>query len=128
MGAEIELQGLDELLNRLRNTSEKISTVENRALKDAAEPVAAEMKSLVHVSNLQHLHIRDDIQISGVKTKEGLKQIEIGPGRKTNWRAKFLEWGTSKMQAIPFVQPAFEHKKREVMEIMAESIRKALKP
>lgn len=126
MAAEIELQGLDDLLNQLQQICDKAGRVENKALKAAAQPVADEMKSLVRVSSIDHQHIRDDIQISGVKTKGGLKYIEIGPGKETNWRAKFLEWGTSKMQAKPFAQPAYEHKKKDVIEIMKQTIAEAL--
>jgi len=126
MAAELELEGLDALLTRLEQVSVKASRVENQALKAAAEPVADEMKSLVHVSSLEHIHIRDDIQVSGVKTKDGVKYVEVGPGKATNWRAKFLEWGTAKMQAEPFVQPPYEHKQQEVIEIMKQKIREAL--
>jgi len=126
MAVEMELQGLDELLNQLKLVSDKASRVENQALKAAAQPIADEMKSLVKVSSITHLHIRDDIQVSGVKTKDGLKYLEIGPGKTTNWRAKFLEWGTSKMQAQPFVQLAYEHKQAEAEETMKYTIAKSL--
>lgn len=126
MGAEFELQGLDELLNQLQQISDKAGRTENKALKAAAQPVADEMKSLVNVSTIDHLHIRDNIQISGIKSKGGIKYVEIGPGKETNWRAKFLEWGTSKMQAKPFVQISYEHKKNEVLEIIKQTIAEAL--
>jgi len=126
MAAEIELQGLDELLNKLQQMSDRAGRVENKALKAAAQPVAEEMKSLVNVSSIDHLHIRDNIKISGVKSKDGIKYIEIGPGKDTNWRAKFLEWGTSKMSAKPFVQISYEHKKNDVLEIMKQTIAEAL--
>ena len=125
MAAEFELQGLDELLNHLQQISDKAGRVENKALKAAAQPVADEMKSLVNVSSIDHLHIRDNIKISGVKSKGGIKYIEIGPGKETNWRAKFLEWGTSKMPAKPFVQISYEHKKKDVLEIMKQTIAEA---
>ena len=126
MAAELELQGLDELLNQLQQISDKAGRVENKALKAGAQPIADEMKSLVRVSSIDHQHIRDDIQISGIKSKSGIKYVEIGPGKETNWRAKFLEWGTSKMPAKPFVQISYEHKKNDVLEIMKQTIAEAL--
>ena len=126
MAAELELQGLDELLNQLQQISDKAGRVENKALKAGAQPIADEMKSLVRVSSIDHQHIRDDIQISGIKSKSGIIYVEIGPGQETNWRAKFLEWGTSKMPAKPFVQISYEHKKNDVLEIMKQTIAEAL--
>lgn len=124
--ADFELQGMDELLSRLEAMNTKASRIENDALKAAAEPLKAEMESLVRVSPKNDYHIKEDIQISSVKTKDGVKSIEVGPGKKTNWRAKFLEFGTSKMTAIPFMAPAFEHKKREIQETIKQKLREAL--
>lgn len=124
--ADIQFEGMDELFAKLQEAGNKASRIEADALRAAAEPVAEEMKSLVRVGSKNDTHIRDDIDISGVKTKDGVKYIEVGPGKKTNWRAKFLEFGTSKMPAIPFMGPAFEHKKKDIQEIIKQKLREAL--
>lgn len=125
--AEFKLMSLDDLQNMLLELGQAAGKVENNALKAAAQPIAKEMIILVPVSTIDHKHIREDIQVSGVKTKDGVKYIEIGPGKDTNWRAKFLEWGTSKMQAIPFVQPAYEHKIGDALAEMKRILREALR-
>ncbi len=122
----MELQGMDELLSHLQSIGKNVSRIENQALKAGAQPVAEEMKSLVPVSSIDHKHIREDIHVSGVKSKDGVKYVEIGPGKDTNWRAKFLEFGTSKMPAKPFVQLSYEHNKSEVIQIITQKIREEL--
>lgn len=124
--ADIELEGMDELLSKLEAMGNKAGRIEGDALRAAAEPVAAEMQSLVRVSAKNDYHIQEDIEISKVKTKDGIKYIEVGPGKKTNWRAKFLEFGTKNMTAQPFMAPAFEHKKRDIQEIIKKKLREAL--
>ncbi|MHB1651392.1 MAG: HK97-gp10 family putative phage morphogenesis protein [Desulfitobacteriaceae bacterium] len=124
--ANIKLVGMDDLMTKLQAMGDKASRIEGDALRAAAEPVAEEIKSLVRFGSKNDVHIRDDIEISKVKTKDGIKYIEVGPGKKTNWRAKFLEFGTKNMTAIPFMAPAYEHKKREVTEIISRKIREAL--
>jgi HK97 gp10 family phage protein len=124
--AGFELTGMDELLKRLEEMGKAAGKIEASALKEAAKPIANDAKSLVNVSSIQHKHIREDIKIYGVKTKDGVKYIEIGPGKDTNWRAKFLEWGTSKMSARPFMQPAYEKNKKNITEIIIQKLREAL--
>ena len=126
MSTEVNITGMQELLDKLEAMGRKGASIENEALRAAADPVAKDMKSLVKVSTTNHMHIRDDIEISKIKTKAGVRFIEIGPGIKTNWRAKFLEFGTSKASAHPFIQPAFEKNKRNVIEIIKNKLREGL--
>jgi HK97 gp10 family phage protein len=126
MAAEFEVVGLDELIAQLEEIGKGVSRIENTALKAAAEPIAVDMRNQAPVSNIDHQHIKDDIQISGVKTKEGVKYVMVGPG-ETAWRAKFIEWGTSKMPAHPFIQPAGEKNANTTPEIIANVLRGYLK-
>ncbi|PYG84810.1 HK97 gp10 family phage protein [Ruminiclostridium sufflavum DSM 19573] len=124
--AELELTGMGELLKRLEEMGKAAGKIEVATLKEAAKPIANDAKSLVNVSSIKHRHIRDDIKIYGVKIKDGVRYIEVGPGKDTNWRAKFLEWGTSKMTARPFLQPAYEKNKKNIIEIIIQKLREAL--
>jgi HK97 gp10 family phage protein len=124
--ADLQVDGMQELLAKLQVLGDKASRVENQALKVGAEPLAEAIRRNVNVSNRNETHIRDDIQISGVKTKDGVKYVEVGPGMETAWRAKFLEFGTSKMQPYPFMQPAVDETKDEVIHRMKNEIRQAL--
>lgn len=71
----------------------------------------------------------DNIKISGVKTKEGIKYVEVGPtrGDKSEFiYAKFLEFGMSKMTARPFMGPAAKESEGEVLETMKAQLRAGL--
>lgn len=125
--AEVKLDGVDVLLHEIRRKLETgAERVERKALKAAGEVMAESMRSKVNVSDLEYVHMRDDIKVSRVIRKDGMKYVLIGPGRKTGWRGHFLEFGTTKMSARPFVEPAYHEKKGEAMQILADELRKGL--
>ncbi|MGV3139443.1 HK97-gp10 family putative phage morphogenesis protein [Brevibacillus agri] len=127
MASEIKLQGVDDLLVALRAKLQKgAARVEKNALKAAGEVMVEEMRKRVRVSNRTSRHIRDDIKVSGVRTKDGIKYVAVGPGKKTGWRSHFLEFGTKKMAAHPFVYPSFHEKRDEALQILADEMRKGL--
>jgi HK97 gp10 family phage protein len=127
----IELRGVDQMLNDIRRRLGNASArLESKALRAAAEPMAEDMRKRVKISRRQYKesrHMQEDIRVSRVVRREGRKYVLIGPTRKTNWRAHFLEYGTSKMPAQPFIEPAFHAKKRESLMTLADEFRKGLK-
>lgn len=126
MGVDVKLEGMQELMDKIEAMGRKGALIQGKALKAAAEPVAEDMRKLVNVSTVEHKHIRDNIEVSRVKTKRGIKYVEVGPGKKTNWRAKFLEYGTSKMSAKPFMAPAYERNKRNIIETIKRKLKEGL--
>ncbi|MFJ9497789.1 HK97-gp10 family putative phage morphogenesis protein [Brevibacillus centrosporus] len=129
MHSEHELTGIDEILRAVRQRLEAGSArVERNALKAAGEAVAGSMRQKVAVSNLSYArHTRDNITVSGIRRKDGLKYVLIGPNKKVSWRAHFIEFGTSNQSAQPFIEPAFREKKDEALQILAEELRKGLR-
>lgn len=127
MANEIKLHGVDDLLAAVRaKLQQGAARVEKNALRSAGEVVAEEMRKRVRVSNRNSTHIRDDIKVSGVRTKDGIKYVAVGPGKETGWRSHFLEFGTRKMAARPFIYPSFHEKKDEAMQILADELKKGL--
>lgn len=128
MGVKVELEGMNELIEKINALGKKGALIEGKALKVGAEPVKNEMESISrqHKSNIHHTHISEDIQISSVKNKKGNKYVEVGPGKETNWRAKYSEFGTKKAKAIPFMGPAYERKKDEAKEIIKNTLKAGL--
>lgn len=124
--AELIIEGMEELLNKLSQISNNVDGVIDKALKEAGNNVKDEMQKLVRVSDINHTHIKDDIQISEIKGEGKGKYIEIGPGKETSWRSHFLEFGTVKMSANPFVEPAYLNTKRKNMELIKKRIMEAL--
>lgn len=127
MAGRVELQGVNQMLAAIRQKlGEGAQQLENKALREGGEIFAAAQRNSVAVSQIDHLHIRDDIKVSGVRSNDGDKFVAIGPGKKTGWRAHFLEFGTSKMPAKPFIYPSFHEQKARVAQFMASELRKAL--
>lgn len=124
--ANMKVQGMEELLANLQQLGTKAAKVENKALKEGGKIVAEAMRQNVNVSGKNQKHIRDDIQVSNVKGKDGAKHVEVGPGKETNWRAKFLEFGTSKMSARPFMEPASAEAQDKVISKMTEVVKGGL--
>lgn len=127
--ADIELTGVDEILNKLQQISTNISRLENKALKNAAEPVLEDAKA-TNAFNDRTGNLRKGLKISNVKNKEGVKYILVGVDKGDNSKifyGKFLEFGTSKMPARPFLQPAYEKNKSTIQKNIAETLKEGLK-
>lgn len=125
--AEIELTGVDEILNRLQQMCENVGRLENKALKNAAEPVLQDAKSNVPIRTGK---LKEGLKIGKIKNKDGVKYILVGVDRGGNseiFYGKFIEFGTSKRAAHPFLQPAYEKNKNSIKEIIAETLKEGLK-
>ena len=129
MASKFELNGIEDMLADIRKKLGKASSkVENKALRNAGQCIADEMKSRVNRTKGDKPHIQDDIKVSGVRKDKikGTKYVLVGGTKKTNWRWHFLEYGTSKSSAKPFVEPAFHEKKGEAKRIIIDEFRKGL--
>lgn len=127
--ADIELTGVDEILNKLQQIGTNISRLENKALKNAAEPVLEDAKA-TNTFNDKSGKLRKGLKISNIKNKEGTKYIFVGVDKGDNSKifyGKFLEFGTSKMSARPFLQPAYEKNKDNIQQTIAETLKEGLK-
>ena len=125
--ANIELTGVDEILNRLQQIGANVGKLENKALKNAAEPVLEDAKVNVPVRTGK---LKKGLKITNIKKKEGIKYILVGVDKGDNSEAfygKFVEFGTSKRVAHPFLQPAYEKNKNTIKEIIAETLKEGLK-
>jgi HK97 gp10 family phage protein len=121
MGVEINLFGIDKLLNRLEKMGEQAESIEENALKEGAEVIRQEVENLAPRSQSNGKHLADNIITT---IKDG--QATIGPSAGGFFYGHFLEFGTKKMSARPFMGPAFENKKNEAQKKMAEVIQKEL--
>lgn len=127
MPVEVKFEGMDELLRKLAELGEKGGRIENEALKEAGEYLAEEIRKEAPRSKLnREIHLQDDITCSNVKTKDGQKYVEVGPTKETAWRAKFVEFGTVKMRANPFMSRAYEKNKEKIQEIIRQKLKEGL--
>jgi len=122
--ADVVLQGLENLKRNMRALPKNIrKRVARKALRKGAEPIVNSAISRA-VSQFQG----EGYMAGFIKQKPGrgrslvVQQIGVeGGGKKSSqypyyWR--FLEFGTSKMPARPFMRPAFEGNKRIAMDII----------
>lgn len=119
MSVDIKMNGLDELRNRLKSFASPEPIVKN-ALEKSGEHLrgAIEDSTPVRTGALKAAIVKGEVM-------DG--KIQIGPSQQgPAFRAHFLEFGTSKMSAQPFMRPAFEQQKSKIEQIMAEEIRKGL--
>ena len=116
----IELSGMDQLLSRLERTN--IETVKEKALKKGAEVIREEMATNAPVLTG---NLKENIEVSDMKTKNSSEYVEVGPN-KDAFYAKFIEFGTIKQKAKPFIEPAFLTKRREALDIISDVIKEAI--
>jgi HK97 gp10 family phage protein len=122
MGASVKIESND----KVQEYSRRLKRVENRAILKGAEILADTIRKEVPVSDIDHLHIRDDIVISNVKRKDGDTFVEVGPSKQTAWRAKFLEFGTVKMSPNPFMSRSEKLSRERVKEAIKREVQKGL--
>lgn len=124
--ADMQLEGMDDLLRKIEDLGRQGSKVENKALKRAGKVILEEAKNNVPVKTEK---LKKGLKLSGIKNKNGSKYVLVGIQKSDNsevFYGKFLEFGTSKMAARPFMGPAYESKKEEAKEIIKEELKIAL--
>ncbi|MBO0586118.1 HK97-gp10 family putative phage morphogenesis protein [Sporosarcina sp. E16_8] len=117
--ARIEMTGLAELQARLSQMA-NATNIEKDALTEAGEHLRKEIQNNVPVrtGKLKESITKDEV-VDG--------KIQIGPSQQgPAFRAHFVEFGTRKMSARPFMRPTFEREKTRIEQIMAEQIRRGL--
>jgi len=126
--AEIRMDGVDALIEKLNAINANMSKITNTALKAAAVPVLQDAKGTSAFTDRTG-KLRRLLKTSGVKTKDGIKYVLVGIDKSDNsqiFYGKFLEFGTTKMSARPFLQPALEKNKSTVNEIIKDTLKAAL--
>jgi HK97 gp10 family phage protein len=115
----LQLHGMEQLLRQLEQVGSEAERVKKDALLAGAEVVqqAASERAPRDTGKLAENIVISDIKEDGT--------VDIGPDRD-RFYGLFLEFGTSKMSARPFLQPAFEENKEQVQQKMADVIRREL--
>lgn len=138
MSETVKITGLEDALEKLRTLPEKLAKQGlKKALIAGAEPIRLSMAQKVkkgwHVWASKSMgrsrdygfvsdHITTKVQIHADNMSGAAR---VGPAKKGYW-AMFLEFGTSKMRAFPFVRPAFDENKERAVNAFVESLRQTL--
>jgi HK97 gp10 family phage protein len=116
----VQLEGVANLLSRISNLGLSIDThVKEKALKKGAGFLQEKIKEATPVKTGK---LRDSITFSEVKNGK----VEIGPDYAGAFYGHFVEFGSSKAGAQPFIQPTFENNKDEIEKIMSKEIKRSL--
>lgn len=124
--ASMELEGMDNLIRKIEDMGKAGTRIENAALKKAGELIMEEAKNNVPFRKGK---LKEGLKVSGVRKKGGNKFVLAGIQKGDNSKifyGKFLEFGTSKMKARPFMGPAYESKKEEAKEAIKDELRRGL--
>ncbi len=135
-----KLTGFKELAQAMRQLPDRVAkNALRRAVSSAAAVVRNEARARAPVDtgemkrDIQMKRDRDTKgQVSArylVFVRSGKKSRMAGKGRNVNkdsfyWR--FLEFGTVKMTAKPFMRPAFEAKKQEALEQLRKTLKEGI--
>jgi HK97 gp10 family phage protein len=120
--AKVELTGMENLIAEVEKLGAQGGRIENKALREAGEVGrgAIEKEAPKRTGTL-----KESIKASGVLTREGMKQVLVGPG-DAGWYGKFVEFGTVKMKANPFMARGYETSKEKAVEKIGEELKKGL--
>lgn len=125
MAGNLTLEGMDDILTRLKELGQRAGPVENLALYAGAEIVRENASQRASRSLKAKEHLADNIVISEPKQNESNKYVEVGP-EAPFFYGKFLEYGTSKMNAQPFLGPAKAESRKEVLETIKQTLKEGL--
>lgn len=130
LAAKLKFEWDKSTMEALQNSSKKnkiIDTALQKAIVTIHDQIVKNLKG--HRSNKKHEHLQDNIPINPIEIKGDVHTISTGFDKDDNsefFYAKYLEWGTNKMSAKPFMQPAYNSKVKQAFEIMQEVVKEEL--
>jgi len=117
---KFEFENIDELINRLEMTGNNVEQGKQQALTASANLLQEETKKIAPVSTG---NLRGNINVSDVEDDEISVYVDQ---QGSAYYGHFLEYGTSKMRAQPFMYPAFHKNRSRIERRMADALRERL--
>jgi HK97 gp10 family phage protein len=120
----VQLEGFAELAERLKNLPDDVRDKTVRAaVTSGAKTIRDEAKRRVPVRTGT---LRDSIAVRADRKKPDEIRVKVRL-RSKGFHGRFLEFGTVKMRARPFVRPAFDAKRDDVLETIKDALVKRLR-
>ena len=127
MANNFQVTGLDDAMLSFDRLGENAEKVENQALKAGGEVIKKHQIANLNRSKKDQEHTEDNITVGRPKETDEGKLTIVGPNQKVAYRSIFLEYGTSKMPAYPFVDKSAEQGENEATSAMEKVYLGALK-
>lgn len=127
--AKIELEGMQELIDRVNKLGAKGEFIKEKTLDKAGKLVKESMEKNAPRSSLSKKHMADNIKVSDIEKENGVDFVEIGPNKGDNsefFYSKFSEWGTSTQPAQHWAENSVLENKREINNIIKEELQRGL--
>lgn len=137
-GVSVKVEGLRELGERMRGLSEQVNNRIARAATAAGAVVirnAAQAKVPVDTGNLKkNIIVKRLPKGESSLTSEHIVTVRQGKltkkqkdkGLEDAYYGKFVEYGTAKMPARPYLRPAFDQNKEKAVEAIKDRIKKRI--
>jgi HK97 gp10 family phage protein len=128
-------KGIKDMLARVKAREKKAVIAGARVLRDEVEARApvdtGNLKNNIVITEPKQGADEAVFAYVGPKDVGGMtysQRIGLGGdyGKSAPFYGRFVEFGTSRMRARPFVEPAFLAKKDEVLQAMAEVVKEAV--
>ncbi|MBB6630677.1 HK97 family phage protein [Clostridium putrefaciens] len=127
--AKMELEGMQELIDKVNKLGEKGERIKKNALDKAGDLVKSSMEKKAPRSSLSKKHMADNIKISDIENENGVDFVDIGPNKGDNsefFYSKFSEWGTSKQSAQHWAENSVVENKKEINNVIKEELQRGL--
>ncbi|MFA6308626.1 MAG: HK97-gp10 family putative phage morphogenesis protein [Clostridia bacterium] len=133
MDSDIKLDGIEKLLNKIEymmSPSEQNKAI-SKALKAGAEIIKVKVKPKIPVSksNPPYGHAADNIFVSGLKRKDGVPYVTVGPDKgrvNKHFYLNFLEWGTIHIPAKAMFGRTLAEERVNVKEAIIKELKEGL--
>lgn len=127
--ASFELQGMEELIDKVNKIGDKGTSIKKKALEKAGKLVKSTMEKKAPKSEITKKHMADNIKVSEIEKDNGADYIKIGPNKGDNsefFYSKFTEWGTSKILAQHWAENSVLENRKEINQIILEELKRGL--
>lgn len=127
--AKLELEGMEELIDKVNKLGEKGEVIKKKALDKAGELVKEAMETRAPKSEETKRHMAENIQVSEIQKENGVDFIKVGPNKGDNsefFYSKFTEWGTSKIPAQHWAEKSILENKREINETIKTELQRGI--
>ncbi|ETA80583.1 HK97-gp10 family putative phage morphogenesis protein [Youngiibacter fragilis] len=127
--AKIELEGMQELIDKVNKLGSRGTQIKKNALEKSAAMVKGSMEGKAPRSDSNKKHMADNIQVSEIETANGVDFIQIGPNKGDNsefFYSKFTEWGTSKIPAVHWAENSVLENRKKINETIQDELQRGL--